>query len=50
MTGQAGIQVLVRFMPHHNHRIEVHHAATDRYLGRADLADQTTDEQISAVR
>ncbi|MFI8871577.1 Mu transposase C-terminal domain-containing protein [Streptomyces sp. NPDC053707] len=50
MTGQAGIQVRVRFMPHHDHRIEVYHAATGRYLGPADLADQATEEQISAVR
>ncbi|MER7721884.1 Mu transposase C-terminal domain-containing protein [Streptomyces flaveolus] len=50
MTGQAGIQVRVRFMPHHDHRIEIYHAATGRYLGPADLADQATDEQISAVR
>ncbi|MFC9222480.1 Mu transposase C-terminal domain-containing protein [Streptomyces hygroscopicus] len=32
MTGQAGIQVRVRFMPHHDHRIEVYHATTGRYL------------------
>ncbi|MER8012565.1 Mu transposase C-terminal domain-containing protein [Streptomyces sp. NPDC094149] len=50
MTGQAGVQVRIRFMPHHDHRIEVYHAATGRYLGPADLADQATDEQISAVR
>jgi putative transposase len=50
MTGQAGIQVRIRFMPHHDHQIEVYHAATGRYLGPADLADQATDEQISAVR
>jgi putative transposase len=50
MTGQAGIQVRIRFMPHHDHRIEVYHAVTGRYLGPADLADQATDEQISAVR
>ncbi|MFC9810237.1 Mu transposase C-terminal domain-containing protein [Streptomyces griseoaurantiacus] len=50
MTGQAGIEVRVRFMPHHDHRIEVYHAATGRYLGSADLADQATGEQISAVR
>ncbi|WP_374203097.1 Mu transposase C-terminal domain-containing protein [Streptomyces sp. ST2-7A] len=50
MTGQAGIQVRIRFMPHHDHRIEVYHAATGRYLGPADLADQATEEQISAVR
>ncbi|MFE2972772.1 Mu transposase C-terminal domain-containing protein [Streptomyces sp. NPDC059340] len=50
MTGQAGIQVRVRFMPHHDHRIEVYHAVTGRYLGPADLADQATEEQVSAVR
>ncbi|GKQ36236.1 hypothetical protein ALMP_27790 [Streptomyces sp. A012304] len=50
MVGQAGIQVRVRFMPHHDHRIEVYHAGTGRYLGPADLADQATGEQISAVR
>lgn len=50
MTGQAGIQVRVRFMPHHDHRIEVYHAATGRYLGSADLADQATEEQLRAVR
>ena len=50
MTGQDGIQVRVRFMPHHDHRIEVYHAATGRYLGPADLDDQATEEQISAVR
>ncbi|WP_285509490.1 hypothetical protein [Streptomyces sp. NBRC 13847] len=37
-------------MPHHDHRIEVYHAATGRYLGPADLADQATEEQLSAVR
>ncbi|MGW6506622.1 Mu transposase C-terminal domain-containing protein [Streptomyces niveus] len=50
MTGQAGIRVRVRFMPHHDHRIEVYHAAGGRYLGPADLADQATEEQIAAVR
>lgn len=50
MTGQAGIQVRVRFMPHHDHRIEVYHVATGRYLGPADLADPATEEQASAVR
>lgn len=50
MTGRGGIQVRVRYMPHHDHRIEVFHATTGRYLGPADLADQATQEQISAVR
>lgn len=50
MTGQAGIHVRIRFMPHHDHCIEVYHAATGRYLGPADLADQATEEQVRAVR
>ncbi|MFE9743159.1 Mu transposase C-terminal domain-containing protein [Streptomyces sp. NPDC006477] len=50
MTGQTGIQVRIRFMPHHQHCIEVYHAATGHYLGPADLADQATEEQVSAVR
>lgn len=50
MTGQAGIRVRVRFMPHHDHRIEVYHAATGRYLGPADLVGQATEEQVTAVR
>ncbi|MFI7188027.1 Mu transposase C-terminal domain-containing protein [Streptomyces anthocyanicus] len=50
MTGQARIRVRIRFMPHHDHRIEVYHAATGQYLGPADLADQATEEQVSAVR
>jgi len=37
-------------MPHHDHRIEVYHATTGRYFGPADLADQATEEQVSAVR
>ncbi|MFF9147528.1 Mu transposase C-terminal domain-containing protein [Streptomyces sp. NPDC014861] len=50
MTGQAGLQVRVRFMPHRDHRIEVYDATTGRYLGPADLADQAIAEQVSAVR
>jgi putative transposase len=50
MTGRTGIRVQVRYMPHHDHRIEVFDPVTGRYLGPADLADQATAEQISAVR
>ncbi|MFF8271829.1 Mu transposase C-terminal domain-containing protein [Streptomyces sp. NPDC016562] len=50
MTGLAGERVRVRFMPHHDCRIEVFDAATSRYLGSAELADQASPEQISAVR
>ncbi len=50
MTGLAGERVRVRFMPHHDRRIEVFDAATSRYLGAAELSGQASPEQISAVR
>ncbi|MBT2545715.1 transposase [Streptomyces sp. ISL-44] len=50
MTGLAGTGIRVRFMPHHDHRIEVFDATTGRYLGPATVADEASPEQISAVR
>ncbi|WP_435882400.1 transposase [Streptomyces kronopolitis] len=50
MTGQAGERVRVRFMPHHDHRIEVFDPSTGRYLGPAEVTGQANSEQISAVR
>ncbi|WP_411107701.1 transposase [Streptomyces sp. cmx-4-9] len=50
MTGLAGTGVRVRFMPHHDHRIEVFDATTGRYLGPATVADEASPEQITAVR
>ncbi|MFF7724900.1 Mu transposase C-terminal domain-containing protein [Streptomyces luteogriseus] len=49
MTGQAGRTVTVRYMPHHDHEIDVCdvHGA---YLGPAHLADAATPEQLAAVR
>ncbi|MFJ8747466.1 Mu transposase C-terminal domain-containing protein [Embleya sp. NPDC127516] len=49
MTGQAGHEVTVRFMPHHVHEIEVC-TRDGRRLGTAYLADQATDEQRAALR
>ncbi|MEU2674663.1 transposase family protein [Streptomyces sp. NPDC007164] len=49
MTGQAGRKVTVRFMPHHTHEIEVCDPH-GRHLGTAHLADQATDEQLTALR
>ncbi|WP_331729889.1 Mu transposase C-terminal domain-containing protein (plasmid) [Kitasatospora sp. NBC_00070] len=48
MTGQAGREVRVRFMPHHTHEIEVCDPAGHR-LGTAHLADQATGEQLTAL-
>nr|WSW48732.1 transposase family protein [Streptomyces sp. NBC_01001] len=50
MTGRTGEKVRVRFMPHHDHRIEVFDATTGRYLGPATVADEASPEQITAVR
>ncbi|WUV40281.1 Mu transposase C-terminal domain-containing protein (plasmid) [Streptomyces sp. NBC_01483] len=49
MTGQAGREVTVRFMPHHDHEIEVC-TPDGRRLGTAHLADQATPEQLDALR
>lgn len=52
MTGKTGIRVRVRYMPHHDHRIEVIEvidAATGRYLGPVDLADPA-DERLPTHR
>ncbi|WP_052434695.1 Mu transposase C-terminal domain-containing protein [Streptacidiphilus melanogenes] len=50
MTGHAGAQVRVRYMPHHDHEIELFDPVSGRHLGSAHLADQATPDQISAVR
>ncbi|MDX3855937.1 transposase family protein, partial [Streptomyces sp. AK02-01A] len=49
MTGQAGRQVRVRYMPHHDHEIEVCDSR-GRHLGPAHLADAATPEQLQALR
>ncbi|WP_405509433.1 Mu transposase C-terminal domain-containing protein [Streptomyces purpurascens] len=49
MTGQAGRQVRVRCMPHHDHEIEVCDAR-GHHLGPAHLADAATSEQLQALR
>ncbi|MGW6412963.1 transposase [Streptomyces vinaceus] len=49
MTGQAGREVAVRFMPHHTHEIEIC-TPHGHHLGTAHLADQATDEQLTALR
>ncbi|MGW1090945.1 Mu transposase C-terminal domain-containing protein [Streptomyces sp. NPDC002596] len=46
----AGLRVTVRYLPHHDHEIEVFDAGTDAYLGPAHLADEATAEQRAALR
>lgn len=50
MGGYAGVQVRVRWMPHHDHEVEVFDARTGTYLGAAGLADQASAEQVTAGR
>ena len=49
MTGQAGREVRLRHMPHHEHEVEVFDARTGEHLGAAFLADQASPEQIAQM-
>jgi putative transposase len=50
MTGQVGRAVRLRYMPHHQHEIEVFDANTGEHLGPATLSDQASSEQIAQLR
>ncbi|WP_406300151.1 Mu transposase C-terminal domain-containing protein [Embleya sp. NBC_00888] len=50
MHGKDGIRVRLRYIPHHDHEIEVFDATTHAHLGRAHLADQATATQRAALR
>ncbi|WP_353947331.1 transposase family protein (plasmid) [Streptomyces sp. HUAS MG91] len=49
MTGQTGLKVTVRFMPHHTHEIELC-TPHGHHLDTAHLADQASDEQLATLR
>ena len=49
MTGQAGREVRLRHMPHHEHEVEVFDARTGEHLGAAFLGDRASAEQIAQV-
>jgi len=49
MTGQVGRTVRLRWMPHHEHEVEVFDARTQQHLGPATLADQASPEQIAEL-
>ncbi|MFD8566645.1 Mu transposase C-terminal domain-containing protein [Streptomyces sp. NPDC059639] len=46
----AGMKVRIRYVPHHDHEIEVFAAVDDAYLGSAHRADEATEEQRRAHR
>ncbi|MFC5665009.1 Mu transposase C-terminal domain-containing protein [Kitasatospora misakiensis] len=50
MTSRTGTRVSVRYMPHHDHEIELFDPATGRHLATAHLANEATAEQVAAVR
>lgn len=50
MHGMDDTRVRVRFIPHHDHEIEVFDAATGTHLGSAHLANAATPAQRAALR
>ena len=52
MNGSANAdrEVRVRWMPHHDHEIEVFDARSGAYLGRAELASPATIKQVRRAR
>nr|WP_205717626.1 Mu transposase C-terminal domain-containing protein [Actinomadura soli] len=45
----VGKWVRIRYMPHHDHEIEVFDASTGEHLGRAFLCDQASAEQVRQI-
>ncbi|MFF2789806.1 Mu transposase C-terminal domain-containing protein [Streptomyces sp. NPDC058049] len=43
-VGRIGVQVRVRWMPHHAHEIDLYTFRGNRYLGRAFLSDEAGEE------
>ncbi len=50
MVGRVGAAVRLRYMPHHDHEVEVFDADSGAHLGRAELADQASEATKTAVR
>lgn len=50
MVGMVGTRVRLRYMPNHDHEVEVFDLATGKHLGSAGLADQASGEMIGQVR
>ncbi|GAB7036116.1 Mu transposase C-terminal domain-containing protein [Streptomyces sp. NPDC021749] len=46
-VGRIGVEVRVRWMPHHTHEIDLYTFRGNRYLGRAFLSDEA-DEELRA--
>ncbi|MFI7055489.1 Mu transposase C-terminal domain-containing protein [Streptosporangium canum] len=50
MGGLAGEKVRIRFMPNHDHEIEVFNARTGAHLGQATLVDRADNELMTELR
>lgn len=50
MVGRVGTAVRLRYMPHHDHEVEVFDARTGVHLGTAELADRASEATKAAVR
>ncbi|MGW5922284.1 Mu transposase C-terminal domain-containing protein [Nocardia fluminea] len=50
MVGRVGTPVRLRYMPHHDHQVEVFDAVTGEHMGSAELADQASVATRSAVQ
>uniref|UniRef100_A0AAU1UMF7 Mu transposase C-terminal domain-containing protein n=2 Tax=Streptomyces sp. NBC_00119 TaxID=2975659 RepID=A0AAU1UMF7_9ACTN len=50
MHGFVGEKVTLRYLPHHDHRVELYDPQSGHHLGPAYMANQATPEQIRALK
>ncbi|MFF5931602.1 Mu transposase C-terminal domain-containing protein [Streptomyces hydrogenans] len=50
MHGYVGQKVTLRYLPHHNHRVELYNPANGHHLGPAHMANQATPQQIRDLK
>ncbi|WEH12312.1 Mu transposase C-terminal domain-containing protein [Streptomyces sp. VNUA24] len=50
MHGRVGEKVDLRYLPHHDHRVELYDPQTGRHLGAAVMAGQATREQTLILK
>uniref|UniRef100_UPI003C7B3FB4 Mu transposase C-terminal domain-containing protein n=1 Tax=unclassified Streptomyces TaxID=2593676 RepID=UPI003C7B3FB4 len=50
MHGRVGEKVHLRYLPHHDHRIELYDPQSGRHLGAAVMAAQATQEQTRSLK
>ncbi|GAA2932894.1 Mu transposase C-terminal domain-containing protein [Streptomyces enissocaesilis] len=50
MHGRVGEKVSLRYLPHHDHRVELYDPQSGRHLGAAVMAEQATREQSLSLK